>query len=129
MERYFENLIYCDTDSIHLKDILLESELIDSSSLGKFKPEFIGVNCWYFGKKQYVIEGLKIVQKGIPQNAIPSDFVDSMRTGEAEIAYHSPTLFKTAMKESIENPNQFAKRYKRVIRQRPIRYQNPFLEV
>jgi hypothetical protein len=129
MERYFENLIYCDTDSIHLKDILLESELIDSSSLGKFKPEFIGVSCWYFGKKQYVIEGFKTVQKGIPQSAIPSDFVDSMRTGEAEIAYHSPTLFKTAMRESIENPSQFAKRYKRVIRQRPIRYRNPFLEV
>lgn len=130
LERYFENAIYCDTDSIHLHNIVLDESYLSSDEIGKFKTEYENVTGYYFGKKQYsIIKNGKILtkQKGIPLKFIPSDYIDKMYKGESvEIEYYSPTKFKTAIRDEIENPNQFLKRIRTVAPQNPIKYSNPF---
>jgi hypothetical protein len=127
MEKYFDNVIYCDTDSIHLEKAELEQDLVDPLALGKFKLQHYNVDIWYFGKKQYVIPNIKVVQKGIPKKAIPSNFLDQMlEIGKVDVIYYLPSLFKTAIRQDIENPNAFIQRYKRIIRQPAVFYMNPF---
>lgn len=130
LERYFENAIYCDTDSIHLHNVVLDESYLSNDEIGKFKTEYENVSGYYFGKKQYsIIKNGKILtkQKGIPLKFIPSDYIDKMYNGESvAIEYYSPTKFKTAIRDEIENPNQFLKRIRTVAPQNPIKYSNPF---
>ena len=53
IKKHLNNFIYCDTDSIHLLNDFLETELIDDTELGKFKLEKTYVKSKYLGQKCY----------------------------------------------------------------------------
>lgn len=62
----FNRVVYCDTDSVHTTG-LLPSELVDETTIGKFKHEFSGEGV-YCGKKLYALrkgEKEKVRAKGV----------------------------------------------------------------
>lgn len=109
------NSIYCDTDSVFTQTPL------DSRFTGKKPGDFEESDtspstmiC--LGKKSYLYgEALKF--KGIPNKHLTPADMELMRYDVTlDVEYRTPTAWKTAMKNDVENPNEFKPRKRRVKR-------------
>src|SRR5262245_43197681 len=107
--------IYCDTDSIFSQDVL------DSSFVGTIPGNFetdeeSPATMICLGKKSYQY-GDDIKFKGIPAKRLTSVDMNKMRFDiDVDVEYKSPTAWKTAMKNSTKNPNEFLQKSRRVKR-------------
>lgn len=89
--QYPKNIIYCDTDSIHLDCEINDNELI-SNEIGKLKLEKSGEGI-YIGRKQYYIDGV-MKMKGIPlksklekDDLTKDDFIDILNGKSKKFNY------------------------------------------
>ena len=107
--------IYCDTDSIFTQDNM------DSSFIGALPGNFeqdeeSPATMICLGKKSYQY-GDDIKFKGIPARKLTTRNMEEMRFDfSIDVDYTSPTAWKTAMKNRVENPNEFLPRSRRVKR-------------
>jgi len=107
--------IYCDTDSIFSQD-LLDSQFIGNNP-GQFESDKESPTTMIcLGKKSYQY-GDDIKFKGIPARKLTTRNMEEMRFDfSIDVEYTSPTAWKTAMKNRVENPNQFLPKSRRVKR-------------
>lgn len=117
-------VIYCDTDSIFTQTVL--DDYFIGNEAGYFELDARSPNDMIcLGKKSYQYDS-SIKFKGIPRETIRNnrrvetltrEDIETIRQGgSVKTEYRSPTAFKTAMKQNIENPNQFLKRNRSVKR-------------
>lgn len=107
--------IYCDTDSIFTQARL--SDCFIGSQPGDFEESEISPNTMIcLGKKSYQYgDGIKF--KGVPSKRLTTADIQDIRYGiDKDVAYTSPTAWRTAMKNNVENPNKFLPRKRRVRR-------------
>jgi DNA polymerase elongation subunit (family B) len=107
--------IYCDTDSIFTQDKI--SPYFIGKKPGDFEEsETSPATLICLGKKSYQYgEGIKF--KGIPAKRLTPKDIQDIRYGiDKDVAYTSPTAWRTAMKNNVENPNKFLPRKRRVRR-------------
>lgn len=107
--------IYCDTDSIFSQDRM--SDFFIGRKPGDFEEsESSPATMICLGKKSYMY-GDAIKFKGVPPKNLTIDDIQKIRYGiDCDVAYSSPTAWKTAMKNDIKNPNKFLPRSRRVKR-------------
>jgi len=107
--------IYCDTDSIFSQDLL------DTSFCGTLPGTFEAdeespATMICLGKKSYQY-GDDIKFKGIPARKLTTRNMEEMRFDfSVDVEYTSPTPWRTAMKNHVENPNEFLPKSRRVKR-------------
>lgn len=67
-QRYYDKLIYIDTDSIHLTDYCDGIDLPIGNEIGQFKVEFAASHAIYYGPKKYIYmtaDGWKTKMSGL----------------------------------------------------------------
>lgn len=99
------DLIYCDTDSVHTLSPI-PKKYLDSQKLGFLKLENEGERGCYIGRKQYAI-GKKLKFKGIPlksnlkhDDLTFDDYVNLLYNGTREFNYKSFPSLKTVLKRN-----------------------------
>jgi hypothetical protein len=104
---YPKNLVYCDTDSIHLT-CELPQKYLDKKQLGFLKQEAFGEKGIYIGRKQYII-GDKMKFKGIPiYSNLPhddmsfNDYKDLLNNQIKKFHYNTFPSLKTVLKRNIK---------------------------
>lgn len=107
--------IYCDTDSLFTQREL--PEIFIGENPGDFEHcDDSPARMICAGKKSYLYNDA-IMFKGIPKNLITAQDMIAIKNGaEIKKEYRSPTALKTALKNGVENPNQFLP-HTRTIRQ------------
>jgi hypothetical protein len=107
--------IYCDTDSVFSQDEMASVFVGDLP--GQFETdEESPATMICLGKKSYQY-GDDIKFKGIPARKLTTRNMEEMRFDfSIDVEYTSPTPWKTAMKNRVENPNQFLPKSRRVKR-------------
>ncbi len=115
-EKYFDGLLYCDTDSLVLQGHMEDSD-VDASKLGAFKVEHENAVMVFWGRKGYAIkrgvDSYDIKQKGLPKSTLDASFVREMvENGNAMRTFKSPTKILTALRTGNENPSKFLQRHR-----------------
>ena len=141
-EKYYDYLIYGDTDSLILQGEM-DAQDISSSQIGMFKIEHSNIDVVVWGKKGYAIKKTQfsfkyninesvwgkekyalapipiykyeIKQKGLPVRSLDQNFVGEMiKQKEAVRKFKSPTKVLTALKNDIQNPSKFLERERKI---------------
>lgn len=107
--------IYCDTDSVFTQTPF--DKTFTGQNPGDFEESTQSPNTMIcLGKKAYRY-GNETKFKGIPARNLTTEDIEAIRYGiEIPVEYKSPTAWKTAIKNEIQNPNKFLPHTRRVKR-------------
>lgn len=127
-ERYWQDAIYCDTDSF-VTQATIDPALICPNTLGMLKPEYENVTMEFWGRKQYrIIEKNELKQKGVKIKDAET-FAAQVTTPDGyEAEYFAPAGIKQSIKKDLAAPNKF-ERYTRVIKNDLSSYEKGLIKV